>query len=166
MRIFPISNSWWSFNAVPRTLQNILVDLNNVLVWFVWMRPPISTSSSNLGRMFRKHYLQLVSLSLSYSMNFLVLTQDVCAYLSFPCLWFSLSGLTRRQSLLLSWFSFVLFIFLLSLSRNVFVLCKFHLVVWSNSNSLHNSQWNSIPTQSCLMLYSFCTCLQHLSLCD
>ena len=35
-------------------------------------------------------------------------------------------------------------------------LCIYHLFVWSNLNFLHISQWITFPTQSCLVLYSFC----------
>ena len=35
-------------------------------------------------------------------------------------------------------------------------LCVYHLFVWSNLNFLHISQWITLPTQSCLVLYSFC----------
>ena len=41
-------------------------------------------------------------------------------------------------------------------------LCIYHLLVWSNFNLLHNSQWLSFPTQSCLVLYSFYDSLLHL----
>ena len=37
----------------------------------------------------------------------------------------------------------------------------YHSVEWSNSNFLHNFQWITIPTQSCLVSYSFCTNLLH-----
>ena len=40
-------------------------------------------------------------------------------------------------------------------------LCLYHLSVWSNFNFLHNSQWITFPTQSCLVLYSFCANLLH-----
>ena len=36
-----------------------------------------------------------------------------------------------------------------------------HLFVWPNLNFLHNSQWIAFPTQSCLVLYSFCASLLH-----
>ena len=39
--------------------------------------------------------------------------------------------------------------------------CIYHLVVWSNLNFLHNSQWITLPTQSCLVLYSLCANLPH-----
>ena len=41
-------------------------------------------------------------------------------------------------------------------------LCIYHLFVWSNFNFLYNSQWVNLPTQSCLVLYSFCVNLLHL----
>ena len=37
----------------------------------------------------------------------------------------------------------------------------YHLVVWSNFNFLHISQWITLPTQSCLALYSLCANLLH-----
>ena len=40
-------------------------------------------------------------------------------------------------------------------------LCIYHLFVWSNFNFLHNSQWITLPTQSYLVLYSYCANLQH-----
>ena len=36
-----------------------------------------------------------------------------------------------------------------------------HLVVWSNLNSSHNSQWITLPTHLCQVFYSFCASLQH-----
>ena len=48
-----------------------------------------------------------------------------------------------------------------SISRTDVGLCKYHLFVWSNFSFLHNSQWIILPTQSCLVLYSFCANLQH-----
>ena len=35
-------------------------------------------------------------------------------------------------------------------------LCIYHLLAWSNLNFLHISQWITLPTKSCLALYSFC----------
>ena len=34
-------------------------------------------------------------------------------------------------------------------------LCIYHLFVWSNFSFLHNSQWTTLPTQSCLVLFAF-----------
>ena len=40
-------------------------------------------------------------------------------------------------------------------------LCIYHLVVWSDLNFLHISQWITLINQSCLVLYSFCANLLH-----
>ena len=48
-----------------------------------------------------------------------------------------------------------------SFSRTGAGLCIYHLFVWSNWNFLHISQWITLPTQSCLALYSFCANLLH-----
>ena len=44
----------------------------------------------------------------------------------------------------------------MSFSRIDAGLGIYHLFVWSNSNFLHKSQWITFPTQSCLVLFSFC----------
>ena len=49
-----------------------------------------------------------------------------------------------------------------SFSRTGAGLCIYHLFVWSDWNFLHISQWITLPTQSCLALYSFCANLLHL----
>ena len=46
-------------------------------------------------------------------------------------------------------------------SRTGAGLCIYHLLVWSSLNFLHISQWKTLPTQSCLVLYSFCANLLH-----
>ena len=46
-------------------------------------------------------------------------------------------------------------------SRTGAGLCIYHLLVRSNLNSWHISQWITLPTQSCLALYCFCANLLH-----
>ena len=46
-------------------------------------------------------------------------------------------------------------------SRTGAGLCIYHLLVWSNLNFLHISQGITLPTQSCLALYSRCANLLH-----
>ena len=48
-----------------------------------------------------------------------------------------------------------------SFSRTGAGLCIYHMLVWSNWNFLYISQWITLPTQSCLALYSFCANLLH-----
>ena len=50
----------------------------------------------------------------------------------------------------------------MSFSRTDDGLCIYHLFLWLNLNFLHNSQWFTLLTQSCLVLYSFCANLLHL----
>ena len=40
-------------------------------------------------------------------------------------------------------------------------LLVYHLFIWWNLNFLHISQFITVPTQSCLVLYSLCTNLLH-----
>ena len=49
----------------------------------------------------------------------------------------------------------------LSFSRTDAGLGIYYLFVWANFNFLHISQWITLPTQSCLALYSFCANLLH-----
>ena len=49
----------------------------------------------------------------------------------------------------------------MSFSRTDSWLCIYHLYICSNFNFLHNSLWITLPTQSCLVLYSFCANLLH-----
>ena len=48
-----------------------------------------------------------------------------------------------------------------SFSRTGAGLCIYHLLAWSNLKILHISQWITLPTQSCHVLYSFCANLLH-----
>ncbi len=49
-----------------------------------------------------------------------------------------------------------------SFSTTAAGLCLYHLFVWSNLNFFHISQRITLPTQSCLVLYSFCANLLHV----
>ena len=51
--------------------------------------------------------------------------------------------------------------FCFSFSKRDACLCLYHSFVWSNWNFLHNSQWITLPIQSCLILFTFCANLQH-----
>ena len=45
--------------------------------------------------------------------------------------------------------------------RSVAGLFIYHFLVWSKLKFLHISLWTTLPTQSCLVLYSFCANLLH-----
>ena len=40
--------------------------------------------------------------------------------------------------------------------------CRYQSFVWSNLHFLHISEWITLPTRSCLVLYSFCANLLYL----
>ena len=48
-----------------------------------------------------------------------------------------------------------------SFSRTDVGLCKYHLFIWSDLNFLHISHRITLPTQSWLVLFSFCANLLH-----
>ena len=50
----------------------------------------------------------------------------------------------------------------ISFSRRDSGLYIYHLFAWSYINCLHYSQWITFPTNSCLILYTFCANLLHL----
>ena len=48
-----------------------------------------------------------------------------------------------------------------SFSKIYVGLCIYYLLVWSNLSFLHNYQWITLPTKSCVVLYPFCANLLH-----
>ena len=57
--------------------------------------------------------------------------------------------------------SSIIVIFNVSFSKTNVGLCTEHLLVYSNLNLLHNSQWITFPTSANLFLYSFLVSLLH-----
>ena len=164
------------------TFHRILADLSNAVVWMVYNRPFIFKSSSpfinplvtiprapiiigiNVTFMFhrflfssllRSRYLFSFSLSLILICGQLGRQNPLFCMFSFFCwlleglvVWPRLSDPFRSQN-----------------PKGICVghspgldvgLCIYHLFIWSNGYFLHNSQWTTLPTQSCLILYSFC----------
>ena len=157
---------------ISRTRLRILAVLSNVVVWIVSTRPPTSKSS----RPFNSPLVILPNapITIGRIVTFMFhsfsnsLTRS--RYLSF----FSLSFSFIPQSRQFGKFSFFLLIIIrngllarirwsvcmLKSHRNLCVAfsrtgvgsCIYHLLVWSNFNFLHISQWIPLPTQSCLAL--------------
>ena len=168
---------------VSRTLLSILTIFNNAVVWMPSTRSPTSKSSrpfnnplvtvpkapitngiiitfmfnSFFSSLARSRYLSLFSHSFSF------------------ILW---SAGTAKSTILQIFFFFFLLIIIrsglraeirwsvciskshgslwVSFSRTGAGLSIYHLLTWSNVNFLHISQLITLPTQSCLALYSFC----------
>ena len=173
---------------VSRTLLSILDVLSNAVIWIVSTRLPTSKSyspfknplvivskapitistivtfifSSFFNSLARSRYLSFFS----YSFSFILWSAGTAKSTILQILFFFLliiirSGLLGEitWSVCMSkshrslWVSF---------SRTGAGLCKYHLLVWSNLSFLHISPWITLPTQSCLVLYSLCANLLHL----
>ena len=159
---------------VSRNRLRILAVLSNTVVWIVSTRPPTSKSSrpfdnplvivpnapitigtigififhSFFNSLARSRYLSFFSLSFWFIMwsVFLLIIIRSGLLVGIRC---SVCMLKSHRSLCVSF------------PRTGARLCIYHLFVWSNWNFLHISQWITLPTQSCLALYSFCANLLH-----
>ena len=172
---------------VSRTLLSILSVFNNTIVWMVSTRPPTSKSSKPFNNplvtvpkapitigiivtfMFHSFFNSLARsrylLSLfSHSFSFILWSAGTAKSTILQFFFFLMiiirSGLLAeiRWSVCMSKSHRSLCV---SFSRTGAGLCIYHLLAWSNLNSLHISQCITLPTQSCLALYSFCANLLH-----
>ena len=174
----------WQQVSSLRALLSILAGLNNVVVWMFSTCPLISRSSSpytnplvivlrvritigitvtfmfpsTFNFLARSRYFLLI-------FNFLV-SRDSKVHNSANSLFFFLLIIIRSGHLAeISWsvcISKPHCSLCVSFFRTDSGLCIYHLFVWSNLNFLHSSLWNTLPTQWCLVLYSFCANLLHL----
>ena len=181
----------WSLNdskspQVSRTRLSILAILSNAVVWIVSTRSLTSKSfrpfnnplvtvpnapitigtivtfmfQSFFNSLARSRYLSLFSLSFRFILWSAGTAKSTILLILFLLLIILRSGLLAgiRWSVCMlkshrsSCKSFY---------RTGAGLCIYHLFVWSNWNFLHISQWITLPTQSCLALYSFCAILLH-----
>ena len=171
---------------VSRTHLSILAVLSNAVVWIVSTRPLTSKSSrpfnnplvtvpnapitigtivtfmshSFFNCLARSRYLSFLSLSFRFILWSAGTAKSTILQILFLLLIIMRSGLLAgiRWSVCMlkshrSWSE--------SFSRTGTGLCIYYLFVWSNWNFLHISQWITLPTQSCLALYSFCANLLH-----
>ena len=171
---------------VSRTLLSILAVFNNAVVWMVSTRPPTSTSSrpfnnplvtmpkapitigiivtfifhSFFNSLIRSRYLSLFSHSFSFILWSAGTAKSTILQIFFFLLIIIRSGLLAeiRWSVCISKSHRSLCV---PFSRTGARLCIYHLLAWSNLNFLHIPQWITLPTQSCLALYSFCANLLH-----
>ena len=172
---------------VPGTFLSILADLNNVVVWIVSTHSPTSKSSSLFYNplmtiakapimisiivtfMFHSFFqysskVEVLILLFTFFQFYSVVSWDSKVHNFANSLFFWL--ITIRSGLLaeIMWsvcMSKSYWSLCVSFCRTVAGLCIYHLFVWSNLNFLHISQWITLPTQSCLVLYYFCANLLH-----
>ena len=173
------------FSQASRTFHSILADLNNTIDWMVSTYPVISKSSSPfinpLVTVSRAPIIIVINITFMFHSFFTSLARSKYQYFFSLSLSFTLwsAGTANLQSYKFSFLSFFIKsdrlvemrwsvclakshrILCISFSRTDSGLCIYHLFVWSNLNFMHNSQWINLPTQSCLVLNSFCANLPH-----
>ena len=171
---------------LSRTRLSILAVLSNAVVWIVSTRPPTSKSSrpfnnplvtvpnapitigtivtfmfhSFFNSLARSRYLSFFSLSFRFILWSAGTAKSTILQILFLLLIIMrsdlLAGIRWSVCMLKSHRSLCV-----SFSRTGAELCIYHLFVWSNWNFLHISPWITLPTRSCLTLYSFCANLLH-----
>ena len=172
---------------VSRTLLSILAVLNNAVVWMVSTRPPTSGSSSSFSNPLVTVPKAPITIGMIVTCMFHGFFNSLARsrYLSFVSHSFSfiLWSAGTAKSTILQFLFFLLLIIIKSgflaeirwsvcvskshrslcvlFSRTGAGLCIYHLWMRSNLNFLHISQWITLSTQSCLVLYSFCANLLH-----
>ena len=170
---------WWYFcffhrslsdsksPQASRTLLSILSNHNYSVVWVVsilLISNFFNVSKDRSKRTFMFHI-------------FLIFWQNSNICLSFRFLLFSLYGPPERQNPQDGKFPLPIFLFLFLCNRSVCTYLKIpdnfmrlifldwflfvHLLVWSNFNLSRNNHWITYLTESCLVLNTFCACLQH-----
>ena len=171
--VFSDSNS----PQVSRTLLSILGVLNNAVVWMVSTRPLISNSSSPCTDPLVTVPIAPIKIGITVSFMFHSVFSSLAGFrylpiFSFSCSFTQLSARTAKSSVqrvpfvLLTGFwlfgenyithlylkipkDFVCLIFLVT-----FWVVHFFFV-WSNLNSLHDSQWFTSPTPSYYYYYYY-----------
>ena len=170
---------------VSRTLLSILADLNSAVVWMVSSRLLISKSSSprtsllvnvrsvpitiditslSCSTVFRFNSKVNVFISVFAFFQFYLVVSRGCKVPNSAHL-LCLLTITRSGRLgeirWSVWISKSEKILCVSFSWTDSGLCIYHLFVWLDFNILRNFLWITFPTQSCLVLYSFCANFLH-----
>ena len=166
---------------VSRTHLRILAVLSNAVIWIVSTHPPTSKSSSPFNNPLVVVPKAPIKIGTIVTFMFHCFFNSLARsrYLSFFCTFLQMYSVVRRESKIDNFVSsFFLLIIIRSgllagirgsvfkvksqrtlcvlLSRTGAGLCIYNLLVLSNLNFLHISQWITLTTQSCLALYSFC----------
>ena len=166
------------WQQVSRILLSILTDLSNAVVYIVSPCLLISKSSSPCTNPFGTVARAPITVIFLFHIffNFLPKIQVLIFLFAF----FQLYSVVSRDRKVHSSLSSLIFVdyYLAEIRWSVFMLesqlilcflfsrtdsglCIYHLFVWSNLNFLHSSLWITLPTQSCLVLYSFCANFLH-----
>ena len=171
-------------HQVSITILRNLASLNNAAVWMVSTCPLISKSSIPFTNPVKIVPSVPITVGITVTfIDFLVIYQCVDIHLSFLFLLIFPCGLPWRQNQQFGRPSFFFLtmtkssqtaeikwsVCISKFQRSLCVLfsktdsrlCIYYLFVWSNFNFLHNSQWITFPTQTCLVFYSLNANLLH-----
>ena len=173
---------------VFRTLLSILADLNDAIVWMVSTSALISKSSIPLINLLVTVPSAPIIIGITVTFIFQSLFSSLAKSTHLTLFSLSFSFTLWSAGTLKSTIWQVLFFYWLSLglvvwprlsdqfvsqnprefcaSRTDSGLCINHLFMWPNLNFLNNSQWITLPTQSCLLLYFLCANLLYLLVVD
>ena len=168
------------------TFLSILAVLNNAVVWMVSTRPQTSKSSSPFNNPLVTIPNTPITIGMIVTFMFHSLFQFPCKVevLILLFTFFQFYSVVSRDSKVHNFSSSFFFVdyhkvlFLAEIKWSIYMskshrnLCMsfsctdaglyiYHLFVWSNLKFLHIFQWITLPTQSCLVLYSFCVNLLH-----
>ena len=171
---------------VSRTPLSILAVLSDAVVWLVSTRPPTSKSSRPFNNPLVTVPDAPITIGTIVTIMFYIFFNSLATsrYLFFFSLSFRFilwSAGTAKSTILQILFLLLIImrsgllagirwsVCMLKSHRNLCEsffwtgngLCIYNLFVWSNWNFLHISPWITLPTQSCLALYSFCANLLH-----
>ena len=173
---------------VSRTLLSILAVLSNAVIWIVSTHPPTSKSSRHFNNPLVIVWKAtiLIGTIITFMLHSFFNSLARSRYLSFFSHSFSFilrsAGIAKSTILQILFFFFLLIIIrsgllaeirwsvcmskshrslCVSFSRTGAGLCIYLLLVRSNSNLLHISQWITLPTKLFLALYSLYANLLH-----
>ena len=171
---------------VSRTLLSILPVFNNAVIWVVSTRLPTSKSSSPFSNPLVTVPKAPITIDIIVTFifhSFFQLSSKVNVLISLFT-FFQFYSVVSRDSKVDNFAEFLFLLIIIrsgllaeirrsvcitkthrslcvSFSRTGAGLCIYHLLAWQNVNFLYISQLITLPTQSCLALYSFCANLQH-----
>ena len=174
--VFHWSLSYSKSPQVFRTLLSILIVLNNVEVWMVSTRPPTfkSSSPSNNPSVTVPKATITISIIIAFMFHSFFQCPSKFQVLILLFTFLQFYSVVSQDSKIDNFASSLFFFFFIIIRSGLLVeirwsvwmsksrwsldggLCIYHLFVWSNLNFLHISQWITLPSKSCLVLFSFC----------
>ena len=180
---------WQQFPQVSRILLSILAVFNYAVVWMVSPWPPTSKSSRPFNNPLvtvpkAPITIGIIDTFIFHSFFQFSSTVEVLISLFTFFQFYSVVSLDSKVHNFADFLSFLLLLIIIrsgllaeirgsvcmskshrslcvSFSRTGARLWIYYLFLWSNLNFLHISLWITLPTHSCLVLYSFCANLLH-----